>query len=74
MLYPLLRFVATDKPVVGRRFLHVVDVPLQTVANNDTQEETSPLKIFLDMEWLAILKRNIDNIPIGNVEVETSVK
>lgn len=50
------RFLALDKPLPGRPFLQVLDIPISHEISTPFALDPSKLRISYDLEWLAILK------------------
>lgn len=73
--FRLLRFLATDKPILGRRFLQFIDIFEKSGEEPCVSPESSDApQIYFDEEWLAILMENNSNIPISYLPAEATVK
>ena len=51
---PVTRFLALDKPIRGRSFLHVVEVPIPDDVGDD---EAELQELCFDPEWCAVLRK-----------------
>lgn len=62
------RFLALDKVLPHRDFLQIINfqgAPIESTAEED-EKEPEEVALFYDLEWLAILKHTISELPAKN--------